>query len=92
MEHPRAHNQDFKLSPRAETPVLELAESIWRRLKGETPFRYVYDEPFEHDVQRRIPSVTKAKDVLDFEAATRLDEILDEVVPWVVDAIDRGLI
>jgi nucleoside-diphosphate-sugar epimerase len=43
-------------------------------------------------VQKRIPAVTKAKDVLGFEATTTLDEMLDEVVPWVVDAIDRGLI
>jgi nucleoside-diphosphate-sugar epimerase len=36
--------------------------------------------------------VTKAKEILGFEATTTLDEILDEVVPWVVGAIDRGLI
>ena len=72
--------------------MLELAERIWLRLKGDTPFRYVCDEPFEHDVQRRVPAVTKAKEVLGFEATTTLDEILDDVVPWVVGAIDRGLI
>jgi UDP-glucose 4-epimerase len=92
MEHPRALNEDFNLSTAQETTVLELAENIWRRLKGDTPFRYVSDDPFEHDVQRRVPSVTKAKDLLGFEATTTLDEILDEVAPWVVGAIDRGLI
>jgi UDP-glucose 4-epimerase len=92
MEHPRAVNEDFNLSTPQETTVLDLAERIWRRLKGDTPFRYVCDEPFEHDVQRRVPSVAKAKELLDFEATTTLDEILDEVVPWVVGAIDRGLI
>jgi len=92
MEHPRALNDDFNLSTAQETAVLELAEGIWRRLKGDTPFRYVCDDPFEHDVQRRVPSVTKAKEILGFEATTTLDEILDEVVPWVVGAIDRGLI
>jgi hypothetical protein len=30
--------------------------------------------------------------VLGFEATTSLDEMLDEVVPWVVDAVGRGLI
>jgi UDP-glucose 4-epimerase len=72
--------------------VLELAERIWSRLNGGKPFRYVCDEPFEHDVQRRVPAVAKAKELLRFEASTTLDEILDEVVPWVVEAIDRGLI
>jgi nucleoside-diphosphate-sugar epimerase len=43
-------------------------------------------------IQRRVPSVAKAKEHLDFEATTTLDEILDEVVPWVVAAIELGLI
>jgi UDP-glucose 4-epimerase len=92
MEHPRAVNEDFNLSTAEATTVLELAESIWRRLKPDTPFRYVSDPPFEHDVQRRVPGVTKAKDILDFEATTTLDEMLDEVVPWVAGAVERGLI
>jgi UDP-glucose 4-epimerase len=92
MQHPGALNEDFNLSTPQETTVLELAEHIWRRLRGDAPFRYVSDKPFEHDVQRRVPSVTKAKEVLGFEGTTTLDEILDEVVPWVVGAIDRGLI
>jgi UDP-glucose 4-epimerase len=92
MEHPKALNDDFNLSTAQSTTVLELAESIWRRLRGDSPFRYVCAHPFEHDVQKRIPSVTKAKEVLGFEATTTLDEMLDEVVPWVADAIDQGLI
>ena len=92
MEHPRALNDDFNLSTEQETTVLELAERIWRRLRPGTPFRYVCDEPFEHDVQRRVPSVRKAKELLGFEATTTLDQILDEVVPWVVEAIDHDLI
>lgn len=93
MEHPGARNEDFNLSTAQSTTVLELAENIWRRLRGpDVPFRWVSDEPFEHDVQKRVPSVTKARELLGFEATTTLDEMLDEVVPWVVDAIDQGLI
>ena len=93
MEHPAALDEDFNLSTAESTTVLELAENIWRRLRGpDTPFRYVSDEPFDHDVQKRVPSVEKAERVLGFEATTTLDEMLDVVVPWVVDAIDKGLI
>ena len=93
MEHPDALGEDFNLSTAESTTVLELAENIWRRLRGaDVPFRYVSDEPFDHDVQKRVPSVEKAKRVLGFEATTTLDEMLDVVVPWVVDAIDKGLI
>ncbi len=92
MEHPAALNDDFNLSTPESTTVLELAERIWRRIKGHVPFRSVSDEPFEYDVQRRVPSTDKARDVLGFEATTSLDEMLDDVVPWVVDAVERGLI
>ena len=43
-------------------------------------------------MQRRVPATDKARTVLGFEATTTLDEMLDEVVPWVVDAVGRGLI
>ena len=92
MEHPAALNDDFNLSTAESTTVLELAENLWRRLRGDVPFRVVSDDPFEHDVQKRVPATDKARTVLGFEATTSLDEMLDEVVPWVVDAVGRGLI
>jgi nucleoside-diphosphate-sugar epimerase len=92
MEHPLATNEDFNLSSREPTTVLELAENIWGRVNRDRPFRYVSDEPSARPVTRRIPSVEKAEELLGFQALTSLDEILDVVVPWVLGAIDRGLI
>jgi nucleoside-diphosphate-sugar epimerase len=93
MEHPAATNDDFNLSTATSTTVLELAEAIWRKIKGPgVPFRYVSDDPFQYDVQRRVPATAKAKDVLGFEATTSLDEILDEVVPWIAAAVETGSI
>jgi len=64
--------------------VLELAEAIWGKVHGpDRPFRYVTDPPFEHDVQRRVPDVRKAREVLGYEATTTLDAMLDEVIPWI---------
>jgi nucleoside-diphosphate-sugar epimerase len=54
--------------------------------------RYVSDVPFEHDVAKRVPSVDKAKQVLGFEATTPLEEMLDEVIPWVRNALSEGII
>ena len=72
-------------------PVLELAETIWRKIHGASkPFRYVSDEPFEHDVQRRVPDVRKAREVLGFEATTTLDQMLDEVIPWIRAELEAG--
>src|SRR3954453_22389908 len=61
MTHPRARNEDFNLSTAQSTTVLELAELIWTKVKGPgEALRVVHDEAYEHDVQRRIPSTTKA--------------------------------
>ena len=93
MTHPDALNEDFNLSTDRSTTVLELAELIWHTVKGpDEPFRYVSDAPFEHDVQRRIPSTDKARKVLGFTAPTTLDEMLDEVVPWIERAVHDGTI
>ncbi|MGH2655653.1 MAG: NAD-dependent epimerase/dehydratase family protein [Actinomycetota bacterium] len=92
MEHPDAINEDFNLSTSESTTVLELAERILTRLRPGVPFRYVSDAPFEHDVQRRISSTEKAKRVLGFEATATLDDMLDEVIPWIQRAVENGLI
>ena len=93
MEHDAAMNQDFNLSTATSTTVLELAGVIWQKIRGpEVPFHYVSDPPFEHDVAKRIPSVEKAKRVLGFEATTTLEDMLDEVIPWVRNALKEGII
>jgi nucleoside-diphosphate-sugar epimerase len=92
MEHPDARNEDFNLSTSESTTVLELAETIWHKIRGDEPFRYVSDDPFEHDVQCRIPATGKARELLGFEATTTLDQMLDEVIPWVDRALEEGRI
>ena len=93
MESEAALNNDFNLSTAESTTVIDLAERIWKKLKGPSiPFRYVSDEAYEYDVQRRVPNVAKAKDLLGFEATTGLDEILDEVIPWIEKAFADELI
>jgi len=93
MECPEARNEDFNISTTESTTVLELAEAIWRKIKGpDEPLRVVSDDPFEYDVQRRVPSTEKAKRMLGFEATTSLNEMLDEVIPWIDAAVKTGMI
>lgn len=93
LDHPAALREDFNLSTSVPTSVLELAETIWRKIRGpDVPFRWTSDSPFEFDVQRRIPTTEKAKRILGFEALTTLDEMLDEVIPWIDGAIRAGTI
>jgi nucleoside-diphosphate-sugar epimerase len=90
IESPAATNEDFNLSTAESTTVLELAELIWKKVRGDEPFRYVSDRPFSYDVQRRIPSVEKARRVLGFEASTSLSDALDEIIPWIKAQIEAG--
>ncbi|HEY4632582.1 MAG TPA: NAD(P)-dependent oxidoreductase, partial [Candidatus Limnocylindrales bacterium] len=91
MESPAARNEDFNLSTETSTTVLELARTIWCRIKGpDVEFRHVSDPPFEHDVQMRVPDVRKARAVLGFEATTTLDAMLDEVIPWIREELEAG--
>ena len=93
MESPRAVNENFNLSTARSTTVRELAETIWLKVHGPgRPLRLVSDPPYEHDVARRVPDVRKAREVLGFEATTTLDEMLDEVIPWVREEIGAGRI
>ena len=93
MFHPAALNEDFNLSTPVATTVLELAELVWRKIRGDgEPFRYVSDPPYAHDVQMRIPNTDKAREVLGFEANTSLPVVLDEVIPWIEREVAEGRI
>ena len=91
MESDGALNEDFNLSTATSTTVLELAAMIWSAVHGsDRPFRHISDPPFEHDVQRRVPDVRKARSVLGFDAQTDLPAMLDEVVPWIRAELEAG--
>jgi UDP-glucose 4-epimerase len=92
MAHPLATNEDFNLSTAQSTTVTELATTIWHRLNGDRELHLVHDRPFVHDVQRRTPDVEKARRVLGFEATTSLEDMLDEVIPWIRQAVSNGLL
>ena len=93
MASDAAEGEDFNLSVATPTTVLELAEAIWLKIHGPAkPFRHVSDRPYDHDVQRRVPDVAKARRLLGFEATTTLDQMLDEVIPWIRRELTAGRI
>jgi UDP-glucose 4-epimerase len=92
MESEKAFNEDFNLSTAESTTVLELVEKIWEKIHSDKPLRIQKDQGFEYDVNKRVPSVEKAKAILGFEATTSLSAMLDEVIPWIRTAIEEGTI
>lgn len=90
IEKEASINQDFNLSTDVSTTVKELAALIWKKINGDKPYSIINDKPYIYDVQKRIPSVKKAKEILGFEATTDLSQALDEIIPWVTHQIDIG--
>lgn len=93
LTHPSARNDDFNISTAVGHTVIELAEVIWKKIHGpDVPFEYTSDDPFEYDVQMRVPCVEKAQRVLGVECTTSLDVALDEVIPWIKEQVAQGTI
>ena len=82
LESEKAVNNDFNLSTSRATTVLELARVVWEKVNPRKPFRYHCDEPYEYDVQMRVPDTAKAREILGFEAEVTLEQSVDEVVAY----------
>jgi UDP-glucose 4-epimerase len=82
IESKKAINEDFNISTPQSTSVLELAKIVWNIINPNKEFKIIHDEPFEYDVQKRIPDVTKAKEILGFEAKISLEESVNEVINY----------
>ncbi len=65
MEHPDALERRLQPLDRRVDDGARAGRDHLAQVRGpDVPFRYVCDDPFEHDVQKRVPSVEKAKRVL----------------------------
>jgi len=90
LENPTAINESFNISSPVGHTVKEVAEIIWKKINGNAPIKYIYDESFEYDVQKRVPSIEKAKKVLGFEAKVKLEDSIDKIIPWIDHQIKHG--
>jgi len=83
LENQNALNNDFNISIDKETNIQDLAKLIWNKVNPNMPINIHYDRGFDHDVQKRIPNIEKAKKLLNFEAKTDLIQIIDELINWI---------
>ena len=91
LESDSALNEDFNISTSVATSVKELSKVVWNILNPGKEFSTVSDEAYEYDVQKIIPATEKARDLIGFEANTKLNDMLDIVIPWIKDAHQKGL-
>jgi UDP-glucose 4-epimerase len=83
MGSPRGVNEDFNISASQELTVAEIAALVWEAC-GHDPARLELEHlpSFEVDVERRWPSVEKARGMLGWEARIDLRDGLAETVEW----------
>jgi UDP-glucose 4-epimerase len=81
--HPAAVNEDFNISNDEELTVAEIARIIWEEC-GMPPeeFELEHVPSFQVDVQRRWPSVEKARRLIGFETRIGVREGIRQTVEW----------
>lgn len=73
IEDPKAIGESFNLgNQRTVITTLGLAESVCRVLKSSS--KIMFKEALSADIEMRIPSVTKTREILGFEAKVDLEE------------------
>jgi UDP-glucose 4-epimerase len=83
MSSPAGENEDFNISAARELTVAEIARLIWQAC-GNDPDELEFEHlpTFEVDVQRRWPSVEKARALLGWEARVGLEDGIEQTAQW----------
>jgi UDP-glucose 4-epimerase len=83
LRHPAALNEDFNISAGEELTVAEIARQIWAAC-GQPPdeFELEHLPTYPVDVQRRWPSVEKARRLLGWEAQVELTDGVARTAEW----------
>ncbi|HEY5316408.1 MAG TPA: NAD-dependent epimerase/dehydratase family protein [Solirubrobacteraceae bacterium] len=83
MASPAGENEDFNISASQELTVAEIARIVWEACGNDPEELSLRHLPsFEVDVQRRWPSVQKARRLLGWEAAIDVHDGIVQTVAW----------
>lgn len=83
---PSAVGQVFNIGNTEEVSILQLAERVKARVGSNSEIKFIaYEEAYEpgfEDFQRRIPSIEKIIQTIDWKPTTKLDETLDQMIAY----------
>ena len=82
---PSAENEDFNVGVNTEASIRSLAEQIWQQCGREEPFALRHAEPFQHDIQTRVPDTSKIERLLGWRPKVNLEEGLRRTIVWMQD-------
>ena len=81
---PRAIGQVFNVGNVTEVTITELAERVKAMTGSQSPIQYVpYDEAYEagfEDMPRRVPDITKLRELIGYEPKVGLEDIIQRVI------------
>ncbi|HJU88392.1 MAG TPA: GDP-mannose 4,6-dehydratase [Gemmatimonadaceae bacterium] len=80
----KAMGQVVNLGSDEEITILDLAKRICERMSSSSTIQFVpYDiayRPGFEDMQRRVPNLVKARDLVGFEPRRTLDDVIDDIL------------
>jgi UDP-glucose 4-epimerase len=85
----RFRDEDFNIGTGIETSVVELAKRIWRLCGRKEPFAVKNVLGFGHDVQKRVPDVSKIFRT-GWEPKVSLDDGFDMTIKWLSSGLGRS--
>ena len=85
-QEPRAVGQVFNVGNTTEVTIADLAQRVKALTASQSPVQFVpYDEAYEagfEDMPRRVPDITKLRELIGYEPKLGLDDIILRVVEY----------
>ena len=86
INEPKAIGQVFNIGNKEEVTILKLAEIVKSLTGSASPIEFVpydkaYEEGFE-DMPRRVPDLTKVRQLVGYEPKVQLNEIITKVIDY----------
>jgi UDP-glucose 4-epimerase len=83
VENPAAYGKIYNVGSQEEVTMTELAQRVKQRLGSASPIVYIpyaeaYDADYE-DTPQRVPDTTRLRELIGFEAKTKLNDIIDRI-------------
>jgi UDP-glucose 4-epimerase len=89
IERAEANNKVFNLGNTREITIEGLARLVWKLVRGDEPakIKFIPYSTFGNyeDVRRRVPDISRARELLGFEPQVDLDEGLTKTIAWQVE-------
>ena len=86
VNEPKAVGQVFNIGNKEEVTILRLAEIVKSLTGSSSPIEFVaYDQAYEEgfeDMPRRVPDLTKVRQLVGYEPKVQLNEIITKVIDF----------